>query len=79
MYKLNAQLFSIEELLNGKYYRSNARFGEGEIVEVVKRQDVHFPKGNAFAVRVRPTLFASNPTVYKDFWATILIANSENY
>jgi hypothetical protein len=79
MSKLNAQIFSLEELLIGKYYRSNQRFGEGEIVEVAKRGDVHFPKGNAFAVRVRPTMFASNPTVYKDFWATLLVADSVNY
>jgi hypothetical protein len=79
MSKLKAQIFSPEELLIGKYYRSNARFGEGEIVQVDKRGDIHFPNGFVFAVRVRPTQFASNPIVYKDFWATLLVANPVNY
>jgi hypothetical protein len=79
MSKLKAQIFSLEELLIGTYYRSNERFGEGEIVQADKRGDVHFPNGNVFAVRVRPTAFASNPNVYKDFWATLVIAEPVKY
>jgi hypothetical protein len=66
--KTHIQAFTIEEALNGTYYRSikRGRFNDGTIVEAVKRDDVYLQNSTAYAVRVRPDRGS-------DFWATIAI------
>ena len=63
--------FTIEELLQGKYYRtSRKRDRDGIIVEAVKREDVFFAD-NAYAIRVR-----EQQSPWGEFWATVFIAEN---
>ena len=47
-----ANLYKVEDLLIGKYYRSGSI--EGVIQSVQKRSNVHYDNADAYLVRVRP-------------------------
>jgi hypothetical protein len=75
-----ANTYSIENLLEGKYYRSSsfARKGKDGIIQYAeKRSDVWYGTDTeAYAVKVRPTW---NGTGFPkpDFWATIVVKVGE--
>ena len=65
--------YSIEDLLYGTRYTSRNRLYSGTINYAEKRGNVWVDGGTAYAVRYR----LDNSIV--DKWATIVVANSENY
>lgn len=69
--------YSIEDLLIGKYYRSNSRGLEGIIKYAEKRDNVWAGSGReAYLVTVRPEYFAGSP-VLDDFYATVTVQVEE--
>jgi hypothetical protein len=72
-----ANLYSIETLLEGKYYRSNKRRGlDGIIQDAEKRSDVYYDNAEAYLVRVRPT-YMGQGFLKPDFYATIAVKVGE--
>jgi hypothetical protein len=72
-----ANLYNIETLLEGKYYRSNKRRGlDGIIQDAEKRSDVYYDNAEAYLVRVRPT-YDGKGIFRNDFYATIAVKVGE--
>ena len=68
-----ANLYSIETLLEGKYYRSHNRKGlDGIIQDAEKREGVYYDNAEAYLVRVRPT-YDGHGIFRNDFYATIAV------
>jgi hypothetical protein len=68
-----ANLYSIETLLEGKYYRSVNRKGlDGIIQYAEKRSDVWYDGAEAYLVQVRPT-YKGDGIFRNDFYATIAV------
>jgi hypothetical protein len=74
---MSALTYSIENLLEGTYYRSMDRGLEGTITHAEKRDSVYYGKNcEAYLVTVRPT-FQSGTPIVKDFYATIAVKVGE--
>lgn len=72
-----ANLYSVETLLEGKYYRSTSRRGlDGIIQSAEKRENVYFDNAEAYLVRVRPT-YKGDGIFKNDFYATIAVKVGE--
>ena len=72
-----ANLYNIESLLIGKYYRSVNRRGlDGIIQDAEKREGVYFNNAEAYLVRVRPT-YTGNGVFRNDFYATVAVSVGE--
>jgi hypothetical protein len=70
---MSAKSYSIENLLVGKYYRSNSRHDEGVILHAEKRDGIWYGENfEAYVVQVSPT------RGIKDFWATVAVKISDN-
>jgi len=71
------KLYSIETLLEGKFYRSNSRRGlEGIIQDAEKRSDVYYDNAEGYLVRVRPT-YDGKGIFRNDFYATVAVKVGE--
>jgi hypothetical protein len=70
---MSAKPYTIESLLEGKYYRSHSRHDEGIINYSEKREDGVWYGENfeAYLIRVSPT------RGIKDFWATVAVKTGE--
>lgn len=66
---MTANVYSVEDLLRGHYYRS--RSTEGEILSAEKREDVWYENAYAYVVRVRPT------NSYSDVYRTVAVATQD--
>lgn len=74
---MSANIYTIENLLEGKFYRSNSRRLEGIIQEAEIANEIWYGENfTAFRVRVRPT-FEIGKFLEKDFWATIAVKVGE--
>ena len=74
---MSAKTYSIETLLEGKYYRSHNRTGlDGIIQDAEKRSDVYYDNAEAYLVRVRPT-YNGEGIFRNDFYATIAVKVGE--
>jgi len=76
---MSANVYSIENLLEGSYYRSHslARKGQDGIIQYAeKRSDVWYDNAEAYSVKVRPTW---NGTGFPkpDFYATVVVKTGE--
>jgi hypothetical protein len=73
-----ANLYSIETLLEGKYYRSTNRKGlDGIIQDAERRGNVWYGENTeAYLVRVRPTYMGTG-VLRNDFYATIAVKVGE--
>jgi hypothetical protein len=72
-----ANLYSIENLLEGKYYRSVSRKGlDGIIQYAEKRSDIWYDGAEAYLVKVRPT-YDGKGIFRNDFYATIAVKVGE--
>lgn len=70
--------YSIETLLEGKYYRSLSRNIDGLIQYAEKRDGVWYGENyQAYLVKVRPT-YKGNGIFRNDFYATIAVELSDN-
>ena len=70
--------YSIETLLEGKYYRSLSRNIDGLIQYAEKRDGVWYGDNyQAYLVKVRPT-YKGNGIFRNDFYATIAVELSDN-
>jgi hypothetical protein len=68
-----ANLYSIETLLEGKYYRSQNRKGlDGIIQYAEKREGIWYDNAEAYLVKVRPT-YDGKGIFRNDFYATIAV------
>ena len=66
------KLYTIENLLIGKTYRSNSRHFEGEIISAEKREGIWYGENfEAYAIEVSPT------RGIKNFWATVAVKVGE--
>ena len=79
---MSANVYSIETLLEGKYYRSNSRNLEGIIQEAEIANELWYGENlTAFRVRVRPQFSSTSKLTSfsygKDFWATIAVKVGE--
>ena len=74
-----ANTYSIETLLEGKYYRSYSRKGlDGIIQYAEKRSDVWYGNNaEAYLVKVRPT-YDGKGIFRNDFYATVCVAIGDN-
>lgn len=71
-----ANAYSIENLLEGKYYRSYSRKGlDGIIQHAEKREGVWYDNAEAYLVKVRPT-YTGNGIFRNDFYATVAVNNN---
>jgi len=69
---MSAKPYTIESLLEGKYYRSTNRHDEGTIVYATKRPEIWYGSDfEAYAVEVRST------RSIKNFWATVAVKVGE--
>lgn len=74
---MSANVYSIETLLEGKFYRSNSRKLEGIIQEAEIANELWYGENlTAFRIRVRPT-FEMGKFFEEDFWATIAVKVGE--
>ena len=75
---MSALTYSIDSLLEGKYYRSNSRRGlDGIIQHAEKRDGVWYGENTeAYLVRVRPT-YKGDGIFRNDFYATIAVKVGE--
>jgi len=73
-----ANTYSIESLLEGKYYRSTNRRGLDGIIQYAdKRSEIWYGEGyEAYSVKVRPT-YDGNGIFRNDFWATVAVKVGE--
>jgi hypothetical protein len=68
-----ANLYNIETLLEGKYYRSVNRRGlDGIIQYAEKREGLYYDNAEAYLVRVRPT-YDGKGIFRNDFYATVVV------
>jgi len=74
-----ANTYSIENLLEGKYYRSTNRKGlDGIIQHAEKRSEIWYGENyEAYSVKVRPT-YDGKGIFRNDFWATIAVQVRDN-
>ena len=78
-----ANLYTIENLLEGKFYRSNSRKRlEGIIQEAEIANELWYGENlTAFRVRVRPQFSSTSGLTSfsygKDFWATVAVKVGE--
>jgi hypothetical protein len=72
---MSANVYTIESLLEGTYYRSFARKGkEGIISRATKRDNVWYDGAEAYTVLVRPQYEMGKPSTYgNDFYATVVV------
>ena len=69
---MSAKPYTIESLLEGKYYRSLSRHDEGTIVYATQRPEIWYGENTeAYAIEVRPT------RGIKNFWATVAVKVGE--
>jgi hypothetical protein len=69
---MSAKPYTIESLLEGKYYRSHSRHDEGTILHAEKRDGVWYGENfEAYAIEVSPT------RGIKNFWATVAVKTGE--
>lgn len=74
---MSAKTYSIETLLEGKFYRSISRKIEGIIQEAEPANEIWYGENfKAFRVRVRPT-FEIGRFLEQDFWATVAVKVGE--
>lgn len=74
---MSALTYSIETLLEGKYYRSYSRKGlDGIIQTAEKRSDVWYENAEAYLVLVRPT-YDGKGIFRNDFYATVAVKVGE--
>jgi len=77
---MSATTYSIENLLEGSYYRSHslARKGRDGIIQYAeKRSDVWYGNNcEAYTVKVRPT-YSGNGIFQNDFYATVVVKVGE--
>jgi predicted RNA-binding protein (virulence factor B family) len=74
---MSAKTYSIETLLEGKFYRSNSRNIEGIIQEAEIANEIWYGENlTAFRIRVRPN-FEIGKFLNEDFWATIAVKVGE--
>ena len=74
---MSAKTYSIETLLEGKFYRSISRKIEGIIQEAEIANEIWYGENfTAFRIRVRPT-FEIGKMPQEDFWATIAVKVGE--
>ena len=72
-----ANLYSIETLLEGKYYRSVNRKGlDGIIQYAEKREGLYYDNAEAYLVKVRPT-YDGKGIFRNDFYATVVVKVGE--
>jgi len=79
---MSAKTYSIETLLEGKFYRSISRKLEGIIQEAEIANEIWYGENfTAFRVRVRPQFSSTSGltsfTYGKDFWATVAVKVGE--
>ena len=78
---MSATVYTIENLLEGTYYRSHsfARKGkEGIISRTTKRDNVWYDGAEAYTVLVRPQYEMGKPSTYgNDFYATVVVKVGE--
>jgi hypothetical protein len=74
-----ANTYSIETLLEGKYYRSNSRKGLDGIIQYAEKRDGIWYGENyeAYLVKVRPT-YDGKGIFRNDFYATVAVKVSDN-
>ena len=75
---MSVKTYSIETLLEGKFYRSNSRRGlEGIIQDAEIANEIWFGENfTAFRIRVRPN-FEIGKMFQEDFWATVAVKVGE--
>jgi hypothetical protein len=72
-----ANLYNIETLLEGKYYRSYNRKGlDGIIQYAEKREGLYYENAEAYLVKVRPT-YDGKGIFRNDFYATVVVKVGE--
>jgi len=72
-----ANLYTIEHLLEGKYYRSYNRKGlDGIIQYAEKREGLYYDNAEAYLVKVRPT-YDGKGIFRNDFYATVVVKVGE--
>ena len=69
---MSAKPYTIETLLEDKYYRSHSRRLEGTIQEASKSDVWYGSDFQAYKIRVRPT-YSVGSFLSQDFWATIAV------
>mgnify|MGYP000879146818 CR=1 FL=1 len=66
------KLYTIQDLLIGKNYRSRSRHDEGTILHAEKREGIWYGENlDAYAIEVRST------RGIKNFWATVTVRTGE--
>jgi hypothetical protein len=75
---MSANVYSIESLLEGKYYRSNSRKGLDGIIQYAEKRDGVWYGENTetYLVKVRPT-YKGDGIFRNDFYATIAVKVGE--
>lgn len=69
---MSAKPYTIETLLEGKYYRSHSRNNEGVIRYATPRPEIWYGSGfEAYAVEITPT------RGFNTFWATVAVKVGE--
>jgi hypothetical protein len=69
---MSAKPYTIESLLEGKYYRSHSRHDEGVIQYAEKREGIWYGENfEAYAIEVKATRGIGN------FWATVAVKTGE--
>jgi hypothetical protein len=72
-----ANTYSVENLLEGKYYRAYNRKGlDGIIQYAEKRGNVFYNNAEAYIVKVRPT-YLGEGYPKADFYATVAVKTGE--
>jgi hypothetical protein len=71
-----AKLYTVENLLVGKTYRSHSRKIEGVITEAVFSDKGYYENAEAYLIKVRPT-YAVGKMPEKDFYATVAVKVGE--
>ncbi len=71
---MSAIVYTPSTLLEGKFYRSHVRRGEGIIQEAHLVEGVWYGENlTPYRVRVRPNY--NGAFLLKDFWATVVVRN----
>jgi hypothetical protein len=72
------KLYTVENLLVGKTYRSHSRKIEGVIAEAIFSDKGYYENAEAYIIRVRPAyVYAIGKLPQKDFYATVAVKVSE--
>ena len=70
---MSAVTYSVDNLLEGKYYYSSSRRIDGIIQEAVPAPELWYDNAEAYKVRVRPT-YEAGKMLQEDFWATVCVS-----